>query len=47
MMTKFAQRLRAALSTTAVGSLVGLLAAAVALGVAELMAGLTGTAGSP
>jgi DMSO/TMAO reductase YedYZ molybdopterin-dependent catalytic subunit len=47
MMTKFAQRLRAALSTTAVGSLVGLLAAAVALGVAELMAGLTGTAGEP
>jgi DMSO/TMAO reductase YedYZ molybdopterin-dependent catalytic subunit len=47
MMTKFAQRLRAALSTTAVGSLVGLLAAAAALGVAELMAGLTGTAGEP
>jgi DMSO/TMAO reductase YedYZ molybdopterin-dependent catalytic subunit len=47
MMTKFAQRLRAALSTTAMGSLVGLLAAAAALGVAELMAGLTGTAGEP
>ena len=47
MMTKFAQRLRAALSATAVGSLVGLLAAAAALGVAELMAGLTGIAGEP
>jgi DMSO/TMAO reductase YedYZ molybdopterin-dependent catalytic subunit len=47
MMTKFAQRLRAALSATTAGGLIGLLAAAAALGVAELMAGLTGVAGEP
>jgi DMSO/TMAO reductase YedYZ molybdopterin-dependent catalytic subunit len=47
MMTKFAQRLRAAFSVTTVGGLIGLLAAAAALGVAELLAGLTGIAGEP
>ena len=47
MMKKFAQRSRAALSTTAVGGLIGLLAAAVALGLAQLVAGLTGIAGEP
>ena len=47
MMKKFAQRSRAALSATAVGGLIGLLAAAAALGVAELVAGLTGIAGEP
>ncbi len=47
MMMKFAQRSRAALSATTVGELIGLLAAAAALGVAELMAGFTGVAGEP
>ena len=47
MMKKFAQRSRAALSATAVGGLIGLLAAAAALGVAELIAGFTGIAGEP
>ena len=47
MMDKFAQRSRAAFSATTTGGLAGLLAAAVALGVAELMAGLTGVAGEP
>ncbi|HEX3387414.1 MAG TPA: molybdopterin-dependent oxidoreductase [Streptosporangiaceae bacterium] len=46
-MKEFTQRSRAALSATAVGGLIGLLAAAAALGVAELMAGVTGTAGEP
>ena len=46
MMTKFAQRLRAALSATTVGGLIGLLAAAAALGLAELVAGFTGIAGA-
>ena len=40
MMKKFAQRSRAALSAIVVGGLIGLLAAAVALGVAELVAGI-------
>lgn len=47
MMKEFAQRSRAALSATAVGGLIGLLAAAAALGVAELVAGVTGIAGEP
>ena len=47
MMKKFAQRSRAALSATTVGGLTGLLAAAAALGVAELIAGFTGIAGAP
>ncbi len=47
MMNKFAQRSRAALSAIVVGGLIGLLAAAAALGVAELVAGFTGTAGEP
>src|SRR3984885_4715559 len=47
MMTKFAQRSRAALSATTVGGLIGLLAAAAALGLAELVAGFTGIAGEP
>jgi DMSO/TMAO reductase YedYZ molybdopterin-dependent catalytic subunit len=47
MMKKFAQRSRAALSATTVGGLIGLLAAAAALGVAELIAGVTGIAGEP
>ena len=47
MMKKFAQRSRAALSVTTVGGFIGLLAAAVSLGVAELVAGVTGSAGEP
>ena len=47
MMKKFAQRSRAALGAITVGGLIGLLAAAAALGVAELMAGFTGIAGEP
>jgi DMSO/TMAO reductase YedYZ molybdopterin-dependent catalytic subunit len=47
MMKKFAQRSRAVLSATTVGGLIGLLAAAAALGVAELVAGVTGVAGEP
>jgi DMSO/TMAO reductase YedYZ molybdopterin-dependent catalytic subunit len=47
MMKKFAQRLPAALNATAVGGFIGLLAAAAALGLAELVAGLTGIAGDP
>ena len=47
MMKKFAQRSRAALGAIVVGGLIGLLAAAAALGVAELVAGFTGIAGEP
>jgi DMSO/TMAO reductase YedYZ molybdopterin-dependent catalytic subunit len=47
MMKKFAQRSRAALSAIVVGGLIGLLAVAAALGVAELVAGFTGVAGEP
>src|SRR5450755_150754 len=47
MMKKFARRSRAALGATTVGGLIGLLAAAAALGVAELVAGVTGIAGEP
>jgi DMSO/TMAO reductase YedYZ molybdopterin-dependent catalytic subunit len=47
MMQKFAQRSRAAFSAIVVGGLIGLLAAAAALGVAELVAGFTGIAGEP
>jgi DMSO/TMAO reductase YedYZ molybdopterin-dependent catalytic subunit len=47
MMKKFTRRSRAALSVIRVGGLVGLLAAAAALGVAELGAGFTGVAGEP
>ena len=47
MMKKFAQRSRAAFSAIVVGGLIGLLAAAAALGVAELVAGFTGIAGEP
>ncbi|MGH3120342.1 MAG: molybdopterin-dependent oxidoreductase [Streptosporangiaceae bacterium] len=39
--------MRAALSATAVGGLIGLLAVAAALGVAQLVAGITGMAGEP
>jgi len=47
MMKKIARRSQAALSAIVVGGLIGLLAAAAALGVAELVAGLTGIAGEP
>ena len=47
MTDKFAQRSRAAFSATTTGGLTGLLAAAAALGLAELVAGLTGIAGEP
>ena len=47
MMKKFAQRSRAALSATTVGGFIGLLAAAAALGVAELVAGLPGSRENP
>ncbi len=47
MMKKFAQRSRAAFSAIVVGGLIGLLAVAAALGVAELVAGFTGIAGEP
>ena len=47
MMKKFAQRTRAAFGAIVVGGLIGLLAAAAALGVAELVAGFTGIAGEP
>ena len=41
------RRLRAALTVTATGALAGLLAAAVALGIAQLVAALTGPSGEP
>jgi DMSO/TMAO reductase YedYZ molybdopterin-dependent catalytic subunit len=47
MTNKFAQRSRAAFSATTTGGLAGLLAVAAALGLAELVAGLTGIAGEP
>ena len=46
MMKKFAQRSQAARAIV-VGGLIGLLAVSAALGVAELVAGVTGTAGEP
>jgi DMSO/TMAO reductase YedYZ molybdopterin-dependent catalytic subunit len=47
MMKEIVQRMRGLLGTAAVGALTGLLAAAAALGVAQLVAGITGSAGEP
>ena len=47
MMKQKAQRVRGLLGAAAVGALTGLLAAAAAIGVAQLVAGLTGSAGEP
>ncbi len=46
-MKEKAQRARRLLGATAIGALTGLLAVAAAIGVAQLVAGLTGSAGEP
>jgi DMSO/TMAO reductase YedYZ molybdopterin-dependent catalytic subunit len=47
MMKQIAQRTRDLLGAAVVGALTGLLAAAAAIGVAQLVAGITGSAGEP
>ncbi len=47
MIKEIARRARDLLRTAAIGALTGLLAAAAAIGVAQLAAGLTGSAGEP
>jgi len=47
MIKEIARRMRDLLGTAAIGALTGLLAAAAAIGVAQLVAGLTGSAGEP
>src|ERR1700733_9353771 len=47
MIKPIAQRTRGLLGTAAVGALTGLLATAAAIGVAQLVAGITGSAGEP
>ncbi len=47
MMKHIAQRTRGLLGAAAVGALTGLLAVAAAIGVAQLVAGITGSAGEP
>ena len=47
MMKEIAQRTRRLLGTTAIGALTGLLAVAAAIGVAQLVVGITGSAGEP
>jgi DMSO/TMAO reductase YedYZ molybdopterin-dependent catalytic subunit len=47
MMKQIAQRTRGLLGAAAVGALTGLLAVAAAIGVAQLVAGITGSAGEP
>ena len=47
MIKEIARRTRDLLGTAAIGALTGLLAAAAAIGVAQLVAGVTGSAGEP